>query len=348
MTPIIKPESAEQKVPGAKPIRRGIRIAAFCLLGLAGLGVALLIAGVVLVQTAWFKNQVRVRIVSVMERATGGRVEIGGFSYNWRNLTAEVKDFVLHGTEPASAPPLFRADKIQIGFKIISALEKKVDIASLIVDSPHVYITISPDGSTNIPRPKIPRFNQNVIEDLLDLKVQHIELRHGLVAYNSWRVPLDAAGEHLQMSLAYEPAGPRYLCAISSALMRVSSPKLRAPAEFALNSQVELGKNTIQVLRMNLASGGMKIEAKGNIADLYSPVADFAVTAALPVEDLNKLIQTPLEPRGDVSLQGRVTAGGSSTDRFIGKLTGRSLGYVQKGVEVHDVAVEFPRRYYAR
>ena len=39
-------------------------------------------------------------------------------------------------------------------------------------------ITISPDGSTNIPRPTIPRFDQNVIEDLLDLRVRHIEIHH--------------------------------------------------------------------------------------------------------------------------------------------------------------------------
>ena len=177
--------------------------------------------------------------------------------------------------KPASAPPLFRADKIQIGLKIISALEKKVDIASLIVESPRAYITIGPDGSTNIPRPKLPRFNQNVMEDLLDLHVQHIELRHGVADYNSWRVPLDAIGEHLQMSLVYEPAGPRYLCAISSGLMRVSSPKLRAPTEFALDSQMELGRNTIQVLRLNLASGGMKIDSSGTIVNLYSPVPEF-------------------------------------------------------------------------
>ncbi len=344
--------SAEQTAPGAqappaRPGKRRAKIAAFILLGVAGLALVLLVAGVVLVQTAWFKNLVRMRIQSAVERATGGSVEIGSFSYNWRNLTAEVNSFVLRGTEPASAPPLFRANKIQIGFRIISALEKKVDIASLIVESPHVYITIGPDGSTNIPRPKIPRFNENVLEDLLDLHVQHIELRHGMADYNSWRVPLDATGEHLQMSLLYqtggqsggESAGPRYLCALSSALMRVSSPKLRAPAEFALDSQVELGRNTIQVLRMNLASGGMKVEAKGTIVNLYSPNADFDVTAALPVEDLNKLVQTPLEPRGDLWFQGRVTAGGSNPDRFIGKLTGRSLGYAQRQVEVRDIAV---------
>ena len=68
---------------------------------------------------------------------------------------------------------------------------------------------------------------------------------------------------------------PRYLCAISSALMRVSSPKLRAPTEFALDSQLALGKNAIQVLRMNLASGGMKIQATGTIANLFSPHVEF-------------------------------------------------------------------------
>ena len=208
-------QTAEQTAPGAKQTRRGAKFAAFILLGVAGLAIALLVAGVVLVQTAWFKNLIRLRIVSVVERVTGGHVEIGSFSYNWRNLTAEVNSFVLRGTEPASAPPMFRADKIQIGFRIISALEKKVDIASLIVESPHLYMTIGPDGSTNIPRPKIARFNENVVEDLLDLHVQHIELRQGTAEYNSWRFPLDATGEHLQMSLAYqigpEPAGPRYL-----------------------------------------------------------------------------------------------------------------------------------------
>jgi translocation and assembly module TamB len=320
-------------------MRKRIRIAAFCVLGLAGLALALMVAGVVLVQTAWFKNLIRDRIQSVVERATGGRVEIGSFSYNWHDLTADVKLFVLHGTEPDSAPPLFRAEKIQIGLKIISALEKKVDIASLIVESPHLYITIGPDGSTNIPRPKIPRFNQNAVEDLLDLHVKHIEIRHGLADYNSWRLPLDATGENLQMSLVYNAAGPRYLCAISSALTRIASARLRAPVEFTLDSQVALGRNTLQMLHMNLASGGMKIETTGNIVNFFSPNLDLNVTAALPLQDLNRLVRTPLESRGDLGFQGRVTAGGSSPDRFVGRLTGRSLGFIHQGVAIQNIAI---------
>lgn len=315
------------------------RLIAFSVLGLGALALVVAVAGLVVLQTAWFKNLVRARIESDIARATGGRVEIGSFSFNWHDLTAEAQPFIVHGTEPASAPPLFRAAKVKVGLKIVSAVEKKVDIALLTVDAPHVYITIGPDGSSNFPRPKIPRQNQNVIDDLLDLRVQHIELHHGVAAYNSWRVPLDAVGEHLQMSLSYEASGRRYLCAISSALLRVASPKLRTPAAFAVDSQVEISKNNIHVLRMNLASGGMNIQSNGAITNLFSPNADFNVTAALPMRDVNQLIQTPLEARGDLWLQGRVTAGGASTDRFIGKLTGRSLGYVHGRTVIRDVDI---------
>jgi translocation and assembly module TamB len=315
-----------------------MKIAALGVAALAGLVVVLLAAGVLVVRTEWFKNRVRERIQAVMERATGGLVEIGGFSYDWHRLTVEVSHFVVHGTEPASAPPLFRAEKIEIGLKIISALERKVDISFLIVQTPRVYITIGPDGSTNLPRPKIPRFNQNVIEDLLDLKVHHIEIHDGVANYNTWRVPLEAVGDQLRMSLVYQPAGPRYLCAISSPLMSVSSPKLRTPSTFAMDSQVELARDAIRVLRLNLASSGMKIDATGTIVNLYSPRASFDVTAALPVVDFNRLLPTPLAPRGDLWLQGRFTASGSSPDHFVGRLSGRSLGYALSGFEVRNVA----------
>ncbi len=121
--------------------------------GLVGLAAAAAISFLVVVQTDWFKNQVRERIVSVAEQATGGRVEIGRFNYDWHALSAEVAPFVLHGSEPPSSPPFFRAAKIRVGLRIISAFKKQVDIASLQVDQPQLYVIVAPDGSTNVPRP---------------------------------------------------------------------------------------------------------------------------------------------------------------------------------------------------
>ncbi len=169
---------------------------------------AIVVAGLLTVQSDWFKNKVREKIVAVSQNASGGRVEIGKFNYDWHSLTAEVGPFIIHGREPASAPPFFRADKIRIGLKIISALKKQVDIASLDVEKPQIYVTVAPDGSTNVPTPKIPRSKQNFAEQLLDLKVRHFALRNGFAEYNSQRVPLDVQGNALQATLGYDPPGP--------------------------------------------------------------------------------------------------------------------------------------------
>ena len=81
------------------------------------------------IQSAWFKNLVRVRIYRWIERATGGRVEIGEFSYNWQESHSRSCALRAAWYRARFRATLFRADKIQIGLRIVSALEKKVDIA---------------------------------------------------------------------------------------------------------------------------------------------------------------------------------------------------------------------------
>ena len=54
-------------------------------------------------QTNWFRQQVRERILIAAETSTGGRVEIGAFNYNWHTLTAQFADFTIHGAEPQGA-----------------------------------------------------------------------------------------------------------------------------------------------------------------------------------------------------------------------------------------------------
>src|SRR5438309_10023358 len=95
-------------------------------------------AAVVTLRTDWFRNKVREKIISVAETATGGRVEIGSFSYDWNQLTASVSSFVIHGTEPVGDPPLFHADRIRVGLQLISVLRNRVDLAALTIAGPQV------------------------------------------------------------------------------------------------------------------------------------------------------------------------------------------------------------------
>ena len=62
--------------------------------------ILLLVAvGLAVVRTEWFSELVRARIITELERSSGGRVAMGEYSFNWRNLTAEVRDLTLRGRE---------------------------------------------------------------------------------------------------------------------------------------------------------------------------------------------------------------------------------------------------------
>src|SRR5437868_5900743 len=106
------------------------------------------------VKATWFQDKVREKIISAIESTSGGRVELGSFSYDWRTLTAELKNLAVHGTEPVPGPPLLRADSVRVRLRIISLMEREVDIASLRVEHPEIYFLIHADGTTNIPTPR--------------------------------------------------------------------------------------------------------------------------------------------------------------------------------------------------
>src|SRR5580704_16901490 len=313
----------------------------FGLAGLAALLVIALFSAVVVLRTVWFKNQVRDRLVSVAATATGGRVDIGEFDYNWSNLTVEVAPFVIHGKESPQAAPFFRAERIRIGMRIISLFERQVDLVSVTVEKPQVSVTVNPDGSTNVPEPKDQRrWEQNFAEQILDLKIQRFELHDGFVEYNSQRIPLDVQGERLLASVTYQANGPRYVGQVSSPRIQVKSPRVEGPVSIGVEAQVALERNQIQVMRASLEGEGAKLTIDGLVRNLSSPGADFNLTATAPVKALNASLGLPLESAGVVSFHGR---GSVETNPFHykleGELAGRGLAVVRDGLRVPDIAL---------
>src|SRR5581483_8198223 len=136
-----------------------------------------------------------------------GRAEIGVFRFDWSTMTAEVAPFVLHGTEAPGTPPLFRADSIRVGLKIVSMLKHSVDLQSLTIVGPDLRIQTHADGSTNFPHPRVQRHGPPFVQQVIRLAIRHMNLQHGFFEYNSVRIPLDLQGERLHATLNYDAAG---------------------------------------------------------------------------------------------------------------------------------------------
>ncbi|MGA3234737.1 MAG: hypothetical protein ABSG03_00425, partial [Bryobacteraceae bacterium] len=165
-----------------------------------------LISAVYILQSPWLYNHVRTWIVTKVETATGGRVEIGAFRFDWKLLRAEVDDFTLHGTEPAGKPPLFHAAYVAVGLKIVSLFRRDIDIQYLDVAAPQIGLIVSPDGRTNFPHPKIPASgNQDASETIFKLAINRFTLWNGEFDINSQqKAPFELRGQNLNANLLYE------------------------------------------------------------------------------------------------------------------------------------------------
>ena len=181
------------------------RVALVATGSIAGALVLAAIAGILVLQSRWFHDQVRARMISAIETATGGRVELGAYRFDWRRLHVEVDQFVLHGTEPGGTPPLFQAASVAVDLKIVSLLERDVNIQDLDVQAPHVYLIIDPDGHTNIPEPKIKRQNERTaVEALLNLAIGRFSLANGVFQVEGRsNTPFDASGRNLDARFSH-------------------------------------------------------------------------------------------------------------------------------------------------
>ena len=201
-----------------------------------------------ILQTGWFEEQVRRRIVAAVQEASGGSVELGNFSYNWQTLTATFERFVIHGTEPPSGSPLFRASRIKVGLRILSVFERRVAVSSIVVEQPDIYILVRTDGSTNIPTPDLRQRNPHkVIQELLNLKLRHCEIRHGTLKANLQQIPLDMRADDTSLLLTYYRRGPAYVAKVVARQFYVNSEAFQPVAMSAsLQARLEKDKLTLE------------------------------------------------------------------------------------------------------
>lgn len=271
---------------------------------LAALALLLVLSAVLTLRSDWFHGKVRQRMVAEVEKATGGHAEIGAFRFDWRQLRASLSGFVLHGSEPAHGPPLFRADSIVAGIKIVSLLKRAVDIQYLDVRRPQVYVILYPDGRSNLPAPKVNRARKGAVETVLDLAIGRFSLQDGsFQVQGQGKTPFDAQGRSLRAQFTYDAARPRYRGQLSV-----------APADFhwgrypTLTLDVSLvlaaEKNRLDIESGRLATAQSQAEFSGAIESFtdFSGTLQYQVRASLA--ELNRALELHTQLEGPVTLAG--------------------------------------------
>jgi len=299
------------------------------------LGAAAVVTFFVVIHTDWFKEKVRQRIIAEVEKSTGGRVEIGGFT--WHDMTAEMTRFVVHGKEGAGAAPLFTASKIEIGAKIVSLIKQQVDIESLNIDQPQIHVYENPDGTNNLPMP--PGARSHAVTSLLDLKVRRLAITNGSFDYAAKHIPLDLRADNLAANVRYLPNPARYEAELSSHQFHITTREFRNAA-FDLDAKVALEENHVDIHRANLSYNHSSIEFTGTVPDLATLGADLTFKTHLHLVDFAETIKLPVQNRGDLGLEGKASfMFNPFAYRIEGQLNGRDLAFVSKDLKLPSFTI---------
>ena len=295
---------------------------------------------VAVLQSRWFYERLRAGIVERVEQATGGRAEIASFAFDWRRMRAEIRGFTLHGTEPAGKPPFLRAQRIAAGLKIVSLLRRDVDIRSLDVAAPRVYVIVDADGRTNVPQPKV-RANENAIETILKLAIGQFQVADGLCEVESrGAMPFEARGQNLAAQLRYGHARePRY-----EGTVRIRPLEVRvdggAAEELDVAITAALEKNRVTVSAGRIATGGSAVEFSGAVADWTKPRASFHYDARVALVDVTRHFRVTELRGGEARAAGTFEWASGGVWTASGSVSAREVGYSDSVLTIRNGRLE--------
>jgi translocation and assembly module TamB len=312
--------------PSRKTVYKALAAAGtlFCVLAAVGL--------LWVLQSNWFRDQVRRRIVAQVEATTGGRVEIAAFDYDWRARTADLRGFVIHGTEPPDAAPLLSVEDAQITVKIISILERSADVSAVVLTRPQVNVIVAADGSTNLPTPlKLRKTSQDPIQRLFALKLKYFQIVNGLALVDDKRIPLNVRGDGVDMVVNYRLDGPSYEMTLASREIDLGVGKVnRGPLSF--EAQATLRKDRIIVQKAGLASEDSKVFASGSLVGFAHPQIDFQLDGTAMTDEILPVLKVSTVRGGKLILRGLGRYDEINGWSFSGKGAAEKTGYYSSAV----------------
>jgi translocation and assembly module TamB len=279
--------------------------------------VVALIAGLLFyASSAHFSNQVRQRVISVLEDATGGRVEIKSLDWSLRHLSVEVHDLTIHGLERRGELPYAHLDRLYARVKILSFINARLGLDFMEVDRPAIHLIVYPDGSTNQPRPKAkPSSGGAEIGTIFDLQARRVEVHDGMALINERSIPFRLAANNLGVVITYAPATNHYLGEISCS--DITAQKGRSPVvRSQLDLSVEIAANQVDIRSLRFVTGKTRFQASGSLSHFARLQWRLSADGTVDLTDVSTLGAVDGFKRGnvDLALTGQGTGSNYSVD----------------------------------
>lgn len=298
------------------PNRRRSRYVLYGALGVVAL-LAVLIGGLAwYASTADFQNRLRKIVIAELDKATGGRTELGGFNWRLTHFEFEVDNLTIHGLEAANEVPYAHLDRLYVRLKLLSFFRPKIDLSYLEADHPVFHLIIYPDGSTNQPRPKTTSSsNKSVTDQIFDLAINRTEVRNGVALINQKAIPFNLAANDLGIVVTYSRLNGHYLGVIHAE--DITAQRGKNPAVHSqLDLKLDAGRNVTNLQSFQLRTGSSVLNATASLNNFADPKWKLSAEGKIDVREVEALASVPGLERGiaELNLKGQGTKSVFSID----------------------------------
>jgi translocation and assembly module TamB len=319
---------------GAKPRRKFWKYLLSVLLG----GLMLLGVAAWYMTTDSFQAWVRQRLVTELERITGGRVHLGSFHTVPFRLQVEVRNLTIHGLERPVEVPYAHVDRVVAEIKIISILGREFGFHTVLLEHPVVHIILYPDGTTNQPQPMLGQNSANgAVELLFSLSINRLDVRRGEVLWDNQRIPLDFVANDLSADMTYSLLHRGYEGNLRLGKVDTHFKDYR-PIAWMAEAQFSLGQNNIEVSSLKATSGRSSVTGSARVKNFREFKIEAAYDAAIDLAETAAIMRRPEARRGIVHTAGQ--GYWSNTDfSSTGKLSLKNFDWRDQAVKLQDVSL---------
>src|SRR5712671_276970 len=282
----------------------GKRFLRWAAISIAAILVVLIAVAVVVVHTVAFQHFVLEQVEQKTQASTGARLNIERMAINWRLFTMDFYGIALHGKENGSQVPLFAADHMRVGLKIVSILRRKVDLNEIVLDQPVARLTVDRDGNSNLPQsPTSSGTSGSTIDNLLDLAIQHVELNSGQIYYNDGQTPLTAELHNFRSQIHFVPVVSEYRGTLGYSDGRVTAKTFR-PIPHRLQMTFTVSRSGMVADPVTVTTGKSTLNVHAKMTNFERAHIEGTYDGVLSTVELARFVDSQSIPAGDVALAG--------------------------------------------
>lgn len=248
-----------------------------------------------------FHRYVLAQMVSRVEKATGGKVQIGDFTFHLSGLRVDLYRVAFHGAERSSAPPLLWVDHIGANFKIVSLFGGEFGLSAVEINHPVVHFIVDASGRSNLPNPSSSQQSAQSKgpADLFRLAINRFALRSGEINVNDRQIPLEADLRRLQIQGGFEPRKGEYRGSLRYQSGEIQLSDLK-PIDHRLDLHFGVSLTRMLLEPLVVQSGNSRISVQAAIENYSHPSVTGAYSIILAAADAAHLLNSPVHLAGKI------------------------------------------------